>query len=248
MSKTLLPDEAIEPIRKLDGEIRAYHDKHTVPWGRNNEDLLASTFFLEYKDAMRGFRLRREPLVDTFVQNYPGSIQTARVLLGAAFDPADYPDSHRIRSKFSMSVDFKPVPNAGDFRISILREEMDELRKSVNARAEEAERDATSNVVRRLMSPLAEMVNRHNDPTADLGLKSCKSFVANVQEICDLIPAINITGDAKIEAARQTIMAGICTTDPEMLRDNESVRGDTARKAQEVLDTISEFFPQAVAA
>ena len=30
--KNLLPDEAIEPIKKLDGEIRQFHYNNTVPW------------------------------------------------------------------------------------------------------------------------------------------------------------------------------------------------------------------------
>src|SRR6185436_6662823 len=85
VGKQLLPDQAIEPIRKLHGEIREYHYAHSLPWGENNERLLSSAFFIEYQDQMAKFRMADVQLVEEFVGNYPQAVETARSQLNGAF-------------------------------------------------------------------------------------------------------------------------------------------------------------------
>jgi len=68
--KNLLPDEAIEPIKKLDGEIRQFHYDNTVPWGDDGLRLLPILRYDPYMEKMRQNRAARETLVQKFLENY----------------------------------------------------------------------------------------------------------------------------------------------------------------------------------
>lgn len=242
VGKTLLPDQAIEPIRKLHGEIRDFHYQHTLPWGENNERLLSSAFFIEYQDQMAKFRMEDTTLVADFERDYPANVEAARAQLNGAFNANDYPSPSAIRGKFAFRLEFKPVPDAGDFRISIVREAMDELRRSVNDRVVEAEQQARRDLATRLATPLAKMVQRLNEPDAEFR----DTLVTNLREICHLVPVLNITGDPVIDAVRQDIQAGLYHADPDLLRSNPTIRASTARTAQNILDKMSEYFGEGI--
>ncbi len=236
-TKRLLPDQALKPVQELDREIEEYHRKNTCAWGEG-ERILNSAIYLEFSDRLRQFRMRRETLVEEFVRNYLLYVDEARRQLNGAFDPRDYLPQERIASRFTLKVEYKPVPDAGDFRVTIVREAMDELRESVNRRVEEAERGIRRDIASRIAKPLAHMVNRLNDPDADFR----DSLVGNLREICDLIPKLNMLGDPQVEATRQQIYADLYRADTGLLKENRIVRGDTARKAQDILDKMQDYF------
>jgi hypothetical protein len=238
VAKRLLPDEAVEPIRRLHADTREYHHRHTVAWGDDNERLLNSAHFVAYSDQMRQFHSTADQLADAFVRDYPHYIEEARKQLNGAFNSDDYPAQSLIRQRFGFRLDFKPVPDGNDFRIAVQREAMDELRASVDRRVAEATQHARTDVARRLADPLAAIVNRLSEPEAVFR----DTLITNLREICDLVPQLNITGDATLEAVRQRIRTELYQADPALLRDNATVRASTARKAQDILDTMTSYF------
>lgn len=238
VGKQLLPDQAVEPIRKLHGEIREFHYAHTLPWGENNERLLASAYFMEYQERMAKFRMEDDRLVEEFVRDYPGNVETARSQLNGAFNATDYPAVDMVKHKFGFRLEYKPVPDAGDFRISVVREAMDDLRRSVNERVAEAEQAARRDLATRLAKPLARMVERLNDPDAEFR----DTLVSNVRDICDLVPVLNITGDPVLDAVRTELQASLYHASPDTLRENPTVRAHTARAAQGILDKMGDYF------
>ncbi len=141
--------------------------------------------------------------------------------------------------------EFAPVPDGGDLRIELQKEGMAALQAAIESRVEKAEANAKADVARRLSEPLAAIVNRLSEPDAVFR----DSLLGNLREICDLLPALNITGDPTLEAARKRIRAELYHTDADLCRENAAVRGATARKAQEILDTMTGYFePMAAAA
>lgn len=240
VSKRLLLEEAIDPIRKLHAEIREYHYSRSLPWGEN-ERLLPSACYLEYAEWMRLRRRDVDRAIDQFIADYPINVAAARQVLQSAFNEHDYPTAETVRGKFAFKLDYKPLPEAGDFRITALNEEMEELRTALTARIEEAKREAMRDVARRMAEPLANMVTRLTDPDA----RFQDSLVGNLQEITSLIPALNVTGDPEIEAVRLRIKAELCAVSPSLLRENKIVRVSTARKAESILDQLSDYLPAA---
>src|SRR4030095_9202991 len=108
-----------------------------------------------------------ENAIDAFIRDYPQNVSAARGVLQSAFNPSDYPTTETIRRKFGFNLDYKPLPDAGDFRISILREEMDELRNHLNTRVAEAEQEVIRDLAKRMAKPLANMIDRLNNPDSN---------------------------------------------------------------------------------
>ena len=243
-SKKLLPDTALEPIRAVQTEAYKWHRAHTVAWGDDSSRLLASAHFIEYSDTMRRFRQTADALADDFTANYPDYVDQARTQLNGAFNPTDYPRQHCIRAEFKFASEFAPVPDGGDFRIALQKEEMEALRAETDNRVEKAAAIAQADVARRLSEPLAAIVNRLSEPDAIFR----DSLLGNLREICDLLPALNITGDPTLETARKHIRAELYHTDADLCRENPSIRNATARKAQEILDTLTHYFEPLAAA
>ncbi len=241
VSKTILPEEAVEPIRKIHGEIRDFNYAHTLPWGEDGDRLLNSEFLLEYTDRLRTLRREADRAADDFVLDYPTYIENARYQLNGAFNENDYPSVGSIRTKFAVRFDFKPIPAGGDFRITCGEEAMAELRQSVEARVLEAERAARKELAQRIAQPLTHIVTRltEEDPAFR------DTLTGNLRAICDLIPTLNITGDHQLESIRQQILRDLYHSDPETLRDNPTLRASTASKAQNILDTMQGYFAPA---
>ena len=239
--KNLLPDEAIEPIQKLDGELRQFHYDNTVPWGDEGQRLLPILRYETYTERMRRSRAQRESLVQRFLENYESWVKGAASRLSGLHNPGDYPAREDVAKKFQFKLHCQPVPDAGDFRVDVANEELDALRSSVNERLAEAARLAHQDLCRRLAQPLAAMVERLFQPDAVFR----DTLVGNLHQIVDLIPALNITGDAQLETVRQRVLADLSHYTPDQLRENKHDRKAAAAKAQAILEQMSGFLGSA---
>ena len=237
--KNLLPEAALKPIGELDGEIRRFHYQRTLPWTDDGRRILPTAAFDDYMTQMRAYRAAREIRVKGFLDNYDRYVQEAKRILNGTFDQSDYPDRFTAQRRFGFRLDSVPVPSETDFRVSLADGDMDALRESVRSQVERAEQLARNDLLLRLAEPLAHMVNRLADGSSVFR----DSLVENLREVVSLIPALNVTGDPRIEALRAEITEKLCNFTPETLRTNDVVRGAVARDAQSILDKMSAWLP-----
>ena len=245
--KKLFAKTNLDPKVQLHRKIRKYHHDKTLPWGNNNERLLPTASYLGYVEQLRQFRLQDDKLTEDFILNYRPYVDQARHDLGTAFNADDYYSECDLREQFGMDTSFKPVPDAGDWRISLQREAMDELRNQLNTEHAAAERAARNDLLRRIAEPLCVLVNRLSDPEAKLQTRSTAAFLDNVRAVCDVIPALNITQDAEIEAIRKQIFSTLYQANPVALTESAPARGHAMQKAQEILTRMESYFGAAEA-
>ena len=67
------------------------------------------------------------------------------------------------------------------------------------------------------------------------------TLVTNIVELCQILPALNLTGDAQLEKLRQQAEQLVKGLDPQDLREVPAVRRATAKKAREIQDTMADF-------
>lgn len=237
--KNLLPETALKPIAELDGEIRRFHASRTLPWTDDGRRILPTAAFVDYMAQMRAYRAAREERVRTFLGNYTLHLAEARRILNGTFNPADYPDPGRVHRRFGFRLDSTPVPDAQDFRVSLHDTDLDELRGSVQSQVERAEQIARNDLLLRIAEPLTNMVNRLSDREAVFR----DSLIENLKEIAAVIPALNITGDPRIESLRVSITSELIRFSPDALRADPTLRAGTAAKAQAILDKMSDWLP-----
>jgi hypothetical protein len=146
-----------------------------------------------------------------------------------------------MRKKFYLRTEPLPVPNAEHFTAavtSLLGVDVD----SVTARVRDAEVEARRELVRRLIDPVRAMAAKLAE--APKGDKDCPVFrdtlIGNVQDIVRLAPALNIAGDAQIDAFVAEI-EGLTRYAPGTLRKDGAIRSEAAAKAAATLKRLSGY-------
>lgn len=278
--KNLFPPEALAPLKKLDGEARAYHAAVTLPFDAG-VGILPAALILEYAERMREFASKRQATLEGHFLGDPWKwVQWAYREHNGSFDPDLYPgcvvfdpnnaahvalrvdqmlseedirkggtqyvleaDTFRqaMREKCYFKTEPLPVPDAVHFEntvASLLGTDVD----SVNARVQDATKEAQRELLRRMIEPVKAMALKLAEEPKP-GKESPifrDTLVTNLKEIVDLAPKLNITGDAQLDAFVAE-MKPLVAVGPQELRENASVRGYAASKAAEVLKKLEGY-------
>ena len=68
-----------------------------------------------------------ERLVTEFINTYKDEVINVHMKLGDLFLREDYPTTDELKRKFAFSINYMPLPDAGDFRVDIGNEALAEL-------------------------------------------------------------------------------------------------------------------------
>jgi len=265
--KDLYPEHALKPLKQKLHEARAYHDSVTLPFGVKGDDageesktpaiagigILPAALIMEYGDKMRVFRSEVESLLESgFLANPEQWIEWARGEHNGTFDPANYPgcsadsfdaDAFRsvMRKKVYLRTEPLPVPDAEHFSAmvgSLLGTDVE----SVNIRVRDSAIEAARELMRRLIEPVLAMAAKLAEAPKEG--KDCPIFrdtlVSNIQDIAKLAPALNLTGDAQIDAFTKEVEA-LTRYAPDTLRSDQFTRAEAARKADEIAKRMSSY-------
>lgn len=236
----LWPKEALEPIRAIDSQIRAFHYAKTLPWLDKGGRICATRAFPDYIATMRGHRVTRETLVrEHFLDRYDYWLAKARSMRGHAFNPAEYPTRHGAADRFRFETHAEPVPHRDDFRISLAQAQLADMQADLDARLDEAERIATAALLKRIAEPITKLIERLADPDA----KFQDSLVGNIRDLAHAIPDLNVLDDPRIDALRQQI-AALGAVSPTTLRESRSDRNRTLSKASSILSTMAPWMDE----
>jgi hypothetical protein len=235
--KNILPDEAIKPIQAAASGLRAWVYTQTLPWNDESFRLLPVAQWDAFTDQLRARVASFNSLVDQFCASYEANRDKALLQLGALADPKDYPPLSTVRTKFYINVNYLPLPNSRDFRLDDMPEEaMSELREQADLRVAEAVNEARNDLYRRLSERLEHIVKRMNEVSAKKeGTRIHASLLSNLSELCQLIPALNVTKDQELEDLRQRVMRDISPFDIEDVRESEDARTELKNKAASIL-------------
>ena len=233
-NKRLMPSDATsyKALQTHLGAMRTEHYRQTLPWSDDGWRLLPIANHTAYTDAMRAGQHTFDALLSAFVSDYPSLQQTAKIMLNGMYKDEDYPDD--IGSKYSMGVEFSPVPSAGDYRVSLSDEEIAIISASTTNRVEQAFKAAQEDAVKRLFDAVQKMHEKLASPEAIFR----DSLVTNARELCDILTRLNLSDDAKLEELRKETEA-LASVEPQQLREKPETRVETAKQAQSILDAMT---------
>lgn len=246
-NKLLISADALAEIQRIAGAARAMHHHFTLPWQDDGSRILPAAAYQDYAARMREFRRDFEAATAKFLSEYPAFVADARARLNGMFNPADYPDAADIRSRFSFSTPIDPIPDAGDFRVSIGDAQADAIRAEITDRLQDATRASVRAVYERIGEAVGRMAERLNayKPADGRGGKAegifRDSLVENVRELAAILPALNITGDPDLSALADRINRALIQHDAETLRETDSIRRNVAAEAAAIADHVSAF-------
>jgi hypothetical protein len=225
-------------IEKYAARIRLYHNQHTLPWADKGSRLLPSKLFMDYKKTMNNMRDGFDNLCDTFYAAYPQLVEDAKLNLGTLYDADDYPPVEDVRAKFGFRLAIDPIPSAGDFRLDVGNEELEELKQSYEAKFEERVNEAMSTAWDRLH----ELLSRTSEKLADSGGDDASAkkryhdtLITNAQDLCGLLTKLNVTNDPKLEEARRSLELTMLGQDIESIKESPQARSELKTKVDDIL-------------
>jgi len=233
-NKLLVNKALLDPITKLTSRIREFHYCMTLPWADSGARLLPSKLFMDYTAKIRAFKAEFDKLVKDLQAAYPTEVQAARNRLGTMYDPGDYPDSYDLKEKFSVNLDFSPVPSAQDFRVDVSTEAQAELRQSITQAVSERQAEAVKATYARVRDVVSKIAERLSDEKAVFK----DSLIGNAQDLCAVLDGLNITDDPKLSELARRIRTDLnvpCI----QLRSSFVARHRTAELANNILAMLS---------
>lgn len=224
--------ESFVKIEQLDNQIRDYHYKHTLPWTMDGVQILSSEMFFEYAEQMGRFSSQRRDLVDAFIAEFPALVRKAKADLNGMFRESDYPSEYQLRGRYEFDYKVMPMPEAGDFRVSLGDTQVKAIRQQIEENQKRAAEQAMAELWDRLYQPVKHMATTLADAAS--AKRSKNSLVDNVAEIAGILPLLNIGGDQRLNALAQEVSNELTQHHASVLRNTDAVRTEIASKADEI--------------
>lgn len=234
--KNLLPDcPELEAVHKMSRAIREYHVSSTMPWGKLGSRLLPTKFYMNYHQNMTAMIADWQDKVEKFKVAYSWSMSEAESSLGDLHDPSDYPTVDELHTKFSISLEYSPLTDVDDFRLSIPAEALEQAKEDYNkfytARFETAMRDVWQRVYTALQAA-SEKLDYSDD-----GEKTVfrNSLVGNITSLFEVLDMCNVTNDTQMSAVRQQLLQTFDGVTAEALREDEYLRRETKTNVDAII-------------
>lgn len=217
---------------------RLWHNTRTLAWADRGGRLLPTSLFLDYKAEANIRRATYEKMVDNFIANYPSLVQTAQNYLGGLFDANDYPSTEEVRTKFGFKLVFSPVPEAGDFRLQVAEQDLQDLREqyesNFNDRLADAMREPWDRL-HKLLTATSEKLTDKQDEEEQKKTRYHDTLITNAQELCSLLTHLNVAKDPKLEDARRQLEQTMLAADIDSIKESPEVRASMKSKVDAIL-------------
>lgn len=231
--KSLLPDEPVfERVKSILGLMRNTHYDLTMPWEDRGSRVLTMPLYFRYQNDLGAINTEYKEAKENFLNEYPAMVARAPSKLNALFDPNDYPDVEVLENKFSVAIQYSPVPEAGDFRVDVGNEALQMLRSSYESFYEEKLKNAYADAWERTHKVLSHMSTKLGGETKQ---KFNDTLVSNVTEMVELLDGFNVTNDPEMARASRLIGDALRGVTPDGLRSCDSYRLETKKKVDELL-------------
>jgi hypothetical protein len=253
-NKLVVPAEYLKRVVAANSALRTAHLTMTLPWKDKGPRVLANATYNKYTSTMRELVREMEDAADEFARVYPKLVAEAPARMNGAYSAADYPTVDRIRSKFSVTIEFDTMPDEADFRCDLdpeieadIRAEIEATSASTEARLQASTVERITEVVGKMATSLGEYGQEIDGAKANkkTGTKRTRSFkdtlVGNVRELADLLPAFNLAGDPALTAITDRITRELCAEEAEALRENDAARATVQKSAESILEDVSKF-------
>ena len=191
----------------------------------NNDDLKAQYF--KYSQVMSDMQDEFWRLVQEFLHKYNDAVIDVQIILGDLFSRDDYPDRVQVERKFSVGINYMPLPDSGDFRVDIGNDALAEVQEKYSEFYAKQYNAAMDDVWTRLHKSLTSMSER-----LDYGSKEDKkvfrdSLVGNVNDMIELLRVCNVTGSTQMSAMANSLEEAMSGVTPDALREDDYFRAET---------------------
>jgi hypothetical protein len=237
VNKHLVPKESLKEIISAVGALRTHFYANTLPWGDNGDRLLPRLRYMDFMQEHGQHRQTFNNAVEEFLtRKYLEARDQAEFRMGDMFNPNDYPPAEALRRKCSVNLDIHGVATAKDFRVDMNKAEVDSIKRQIEEKNQERVTAAVADVWTRLNDTITHFAARM---AGDSVFKD--ATVRNLETIVEMLPALNITNDPRLEEIRQDINDSLIGFTAKELRKDDVVRAVAAKDAKRIADQMAGF-------
>jgi hypothetical protein len=161
--------------------------------------------------------------------------EKAKSTLKKMYNQWDYPSAEDLKRRFRIQVDFLPIPDTEDFRVKLSDEEIKSIKNNLQERLNESIKEAQLSLWKRLSVLINRIVERLSDENSIIR----ESLIANIQELVEVIPNLNIVDDRELIDLVDEIKKNILVYSSEDLRDSKIIRKRVLERAKVIADKIN---------
>lgn len=233
-NKRLLDKAILMPIQKIAGKIRSEHARMTMPWCYDGVSLLPSKLYFEYTSMMRSLTDTFNTNVENLIQQYPIHKANQAKVLGALFDPEDYPAREDLRHRFGISYRFFPVPQSDHFIVDLEAAEEQRIKSALEQELVTTQSQALESLYERVVDIVAHVHERLSDPKNVFR----DSLIENVIQLVEVLPSLNVFEDERLSQVCRDLREKVLIADAQDLRIDPHVRKAVAESAFDIVTLL----------
>jgi len=241
--RRVIPLAFINPIGKVTREMYKYHRENTVPWDRGPDGtgLIGIDFVPAYQAKFRDCKARHTEVVKAVAKGYDAMIAGQRIANGDLFEREDIPPVEAFIASFSLDpIDPQSIENTDDLRVVLSEDEI----KVVEENLLKALDRAVASTWERLYEGVKRLSKSLHQYYVDEEGKTHHGFhataVDHLEELCDLLPTLNLTNDAKLDEMAAKIKSKLTAVSAPDLKANDSTREKVKKDADSLLESLQE--------
>ena len=239
VNKNLLSGcDELTAVRKFGANARNIHYSMTMPWSDVGLRLLPTAMYAKYHQTMTELQDEFERLGGVFMNAYGWEYSQAQARLGALWRADDYPSVESIASKFGFRLNYMPLPDAGDFRIDVGTDAVDQMKTHYEEFYSTQVKRAMNDVWRRVYDSLTKMSERLDYGDHEERKIFRDTLVDNVLDMVDLLDVCNVTGDSQMAAMRLNLEDALRGVTPDALREDAFLRAETKRAVDDAIKSL----------
>jgi len=235
------------------------------PWDKSSGGfwIISTKGYPKLQSVMLEFEQINDELVEDFIKALPMILAEAQQAAGQLYDPALIPTPSEIRDAFTFEFETEVLPDRGNTILDLDEKRAAMIRDDAEAKANKQLADLSAYTHEVLRDKLTDVVTNMREFGDEIdGSKRTRSFknslVQNMRDLCDLLPALNVQGNPKMDKLAQDIAAKLAINSADDLRGNKvkgdkrsdeareaeaaTLRENTADAAQDMLDNLAGVF------
>lgn len=214
---------------------RNWYELNSLPWKDNGKRLIPAMKLTDTQKAICDMAIAFENACQRFFDNYYSEIEKIKndKVLGKVFNEDDYPSLSEVQKKFAFSFEIEPIADPSDFRVQVNQSDLEKYAQSLI----EIETEANKELWERLYKAVNHMVEKLNSDE-----RLFESMITNVEELTEIIPSLNISGDSKLSKIVKTVKRVVANVDIDDCRKDKDIRKETAEEIKEILSDMEGYF------
>lgn len=239
-------EKQVAKIKSIQRKARELLRDRTTAWGPDRR-LMPNVNLQEFLTEFGELDKEHTRLVADFLKNAQMFIAQAKGNLGKY--KVTPPSIDEIKASFSMVFDITPVPDIASYTTTTGGKAFEQqLRQKFEADIESAYAEATKDALRKLATPLKNIVERmaaydKREKLKEKGEEVGKegtfktTIIENIHDVSKVFRSFNLTGDPLLEQVANELDA-FDAIDSDDLKKHAAIRKDVSQRAQSILKSL----------